>query len=257
MFTAVLIDFGFRKIWTHLYLKYKYGRNQKKHIKILILVTFDQVLWMNVLSTFKIFLYFSIFNTIKKKSTSCHITRKNPSIWKMFCCGNQFLLLIGKQLILWRVSCWSSQRVIQDDNTGGSRAPLFLLTHWMHGYAWSSFFWKRPRNELRDCYTADNWEEHVGKAKTHACQEPHYQQSTISLGGNSDFQLLSEEWRVWTPHPEPQLKGWNGLPKHLTLKACRACVPGTHKTRANKEAILFCCCLFFRYSWFTMFWFLL
>lgn len=96
MFTAVLIDFGFRKIWTHLYLKYKYGRNQKKHIKILILVIFDQVLWMNVLSTFKIFLYFSIFYTIKKKSTSCRITRKNPSIWKMFCCGNQFLLLIGK-----------------------------------------------------------------------------------------------------------------------------------------------------------------
>lgn len=90
MFTAVLIDFGFRKIWTHLYLKYKYGRNQKKHIKILILVTFDQVLWMNVLSTFKYFYIFQFSIQLKKRVHHAILPEKIQVYEKCFAAETNF-----------------------------------------------------------------------------------------------------------------------------------------------------------------------
>lgn len=83
-----------------------------------------------------------------------------------------------------------------------------------------------------------NW---VRKAETQSCHKPHPWHSNPQLGGNSKPRASLKEWRICTPHQEPQilrlaLEKW--APKHLALKTNGSHNQGTHGSVVSWEMAL-------------------
>ena len=105
---------------------------------------------------------------------------------------------------------------------------------------------ERDRNQQNNSYTQANEKlpplKWIGKAETDSCHKPHPLHVPYNQKGTPNSQLLPEEQRTWTPHRALQLLRLpppnDGPSKHLTMKVNGACVHETHKTIANKEAVL-------------------
>lgn len=83
----------------------------------------------------------------------------------------------------------------------------------------------------------------TGKAETRSHHKPHPCHSAIYREGTPNSQLLPEDWRVWTVHlatnfkDNHSTKGWP-LPRHLALKANKACVMRHTRLYQTKKQVL-------------------